>query len=50
MRTTKAARAACNARVTRYDASRSALLLSGPEDYIDSGLAGDLRNKVGPAF
>ena len=43
------ARAACNTLVTRYDASRRSCLLSGPEDYIDSGLTGDLRNKVGPA-
>jgi hypothetical protein len=24
-------------------------LLSGAKDYVDSGLAGDLRNKIGPA-
>ncbi|MGF6780153.1 hypothetical protein P3T21_005382 [Paraburkholderia sp. GAS334] len=29
--------------------ARSLRLCEGTEDYIDSGLAGDLRNKVGPA-
>src|SRR5579864_3352135 len=29
--------------------ARSLRLCKGTEDYIDSGLAGDLRNKVGPA-
>jgi len=36
---------ACHAIVRRCDASPQFV----PEDYVDSCLAGDLRNKVGPA-
>ena len=42
-------RGARNTLTARYHASYSLHLLSGAKDYINSGLASDHRNEVGPA-
>jgi hypothetical protein len=42
-------RGACKVLTARYHAPGVCVYSAGPKDYIDSGLAGDFRNKVGPA-